>query len=256
MDRPVTGYAFVTIKDQPGLVSQIQEVEKRSWPEFIAHDAVGNQYWSRLYEVFPEYQFALVEETTGRVVAVGNSLPLVWNDALTNLPDEGWDWALAKGFEDWQAGKTPTIQCALSIPILPEYRGQGLSKYVVQAMKAIGQAHSLKTLIAPVRPNLKSRYPLTPIEKYIQWVNDPGVPFDAWIRVHTRLGASIIKVCHQSMRILGAIADWEKWTTMRFPESGTYIVPEALVPIVIDYEANLGTYIEPNVWMAHLLEAR
>ena len=47
------------------------------------------------------------------------------------------------------------------------------------------------------------------------------------------------------------IREWEKWTGMRFPESGKYIVPGALVPVQIDCERDLGSYVEPNVWMYH-----
>ena len=42
-----------------------------------------------------------------------------------------------------------------------------------------------------------------------------------------------------------------KWTGLRFPESGEYIVPGALNPVEIDCELDRGEYIEPNVWMAH-----
>lgn len=55
------------------------------------------------------------------------------------------------------------------------------------------------------------------------------------------------------MRITGTIAEWEKWTGIKFAESGRYVIPGALVPIEIDLENNLGTYIEPNVWMVHEL---
>ncbi len=40
---------------------------------------------------------------------------------------------------------------------------------------------------------------------------------------------------------------------MRFPESGQYIVPGALVPVEIDRENDTGRYVEPNVWMKHSL---
>jgi hypothetical protein len=42
---------------------------------------------------------------------------------------------------------------------------------------------------------------------------------------------------------------------MVFPETGRYIVPEGMVPVEIDRERGLGTYIEPNVWMHHALPA-
>jgi hypothetical protein len=38
---------------------------------------------------------------------------------------------------------------------------------------------------------------------------------------------------------------------MALPESGTYVVPGALVPIEIDRERDEGVYVEPNVWMVH-----
>jgi hypothetical protein len=37
---------------------------------------------------------------------------------------------------------------------------------MVQTMAALGAAHGLADLIAPVRPSWKKRYPLTAIERY------------------------------------------------------------------------------------------
>lgn len=53
------------------------------------------------------------------------------------------------------------------------------------------------------------------------------------------------------MTITGSVAEWEKWTGMRFPESGEYVVPGALRPVVVDLEEDLGLYEVPNVWMLH-----
>jgi hypothetical protein len=89
------------------------------------------------------------------------------------------------------------------------------------------------------------------MENYIQWKNDDQLPFDSWIRIHHLLGAQIVRVCPKALQISGTVADWESWTKMRFPESGRYIVPGALVPVEIDCEHNQGIYIEPNVWMHH-----
>jgi hypothetical protein len=60
-----------------------------------------------------------------------------------------------------------------------------------------------------------------------------------------------MKVCPLSMTIPGKVADWESWTDMCFPESGTYVISGALNPITMDLEADVGRYIEPNVWMRH-----
>jgi hypothetical protein len=54
------------------------------------------------------------------------------------------------------------------------------------------------------------------------------------------------------MVITGTVAEWEEWTGMAFPESGPYIVSDALDPVDIDQEQNRGTYKETNLWMQHL----
>ncbi len=246
-------YRVINATQHPDLLHAGDEIITAVWPEFMMHDPVANRFWNDLYSIFPEYQFALIDPATDQMVAVGNSLPLVWRDDPRHLPDAGWDWALDKGFADHAAGQQPTSLCALSISIAASHQGRGLSQIVVQTMKRIGQTQGLDALFAPVRPNLKSRYPLIPMERYITWQTGDGQPFDSWLRVHARLGAQIVKVCPQSMIITGSVKDWEGWANMRFPESGTYTVPGALVPIEIDCAADRGTYVEPNVWMRHEL---
>ncbi|EPG4010181.1 hypothetical protein I9Y56_004066 [Providencia stuartii] len=70
---------------------------------------------------------------------------------------------------------------------------------------------------------------------------------------HWRLGGKILQPVYRSMVIVGTIKQWESWTGMRFMQSGQYIVPQALVPVNIDTQAQWGEYIEPNLWMLHSL---
>ena len=219
----------------------------------MLNDPIANRYWDDLYERFPAFQFALIEAGTDIAVAIANSVPLAWEGDMADLPEEGWDWALRQAVDDHAASRTPHVQCALQIALLPEYRGKALSTLMVQAMKTIGKEHGFDRLIAPVRASLKSQYPLTPIDRYVDWTTADGLPFDPWLRVHARLG-EIVKVCHRAMTITGTIDQWEGWTSMRFPESGVYVVPGALTPVQIDVEGDMGTYVEPNVWMVHAIE--
>ena len=55
----------------------------------------------------------------------------------------------------------------------------------------------------------------------------------------------------ESMVITGTVQEWETWTRMAFPESGAYVVPEALDLVAIDRERDTGVYLEPNLWMQH-----
>mgnify|MGYP006916516597 CR=1 FL=1 len=108
-------------------------------------------------------------------------------------------------------------------------------------------------MVLPLRPILKSKYPLIAFEKYISWKEADGSPFDPWLRVHTKLDGLPLGIADDSITIHGSIQDWEMWTGMRFPETGSYIIPEAMIPIRVDREQNAGIYIEPNLWVQHIV---
>jgi hypothetical protein len=118
-------------------------------------------------------------------------------------------------------------------------------------MRGLAARHGLARFVAPVRPTMKARYPLTPMARYVQWRRSDGLPFDPWLRVHTRLGAELLGVCDRSMVVNGTVDEWEDWTGMTFPDSGSYVIDGALVPVTINRETGHGEYIEPNVWMRH-----
>jgi len=88
---------------------------------------------------------------------------------------------------------------------------------------------------------------------YMAWVRPDGLPFDPWLRVHARMGATVMYVAERSMEIPGSVAQWEEWTGMTFRQSGSYEIPGGLVPVEIDIEGDRGLYVEPNVWMRHPL---
>jgi hypothetical protein len=120
-------------------------------------------------------------------------------------------------------------------------------------MAALARRAGLGGLIAPVRPSWKERYPLAPIERYALWRRADGLPFDPWLRVHVRLGGEILRPEPESLRITGSVSEWETWTEMAFPESGSYVFPHGLAPVRIDRERDTGAYWEPNVWVRHAL---
>lgn len=231
----------------------VASLAEAAWPEFMLHDSIADENWDALFTRFDDYQFAMIDTGTEQIAATGNSLPLAWGQSPEDLPERGWDWAFEQAVQDHKAGRPARRQCALQVAIHPDYQGQGLSVRMIVAMRAIGQSKGLQQLIAPVRPSQKSSYPLTDIDHYISWTQADGLPFDAWLRVHARLGARLIKVCHESMTIRGSRADWTGWTGLAFPESGRYHVPGALNPIEMDLAKDEGIYIEPNVWIIHRL---
>jgi GNAT superfamily N-acetyltransferase len=210
---------------------------RRAWPEIVFHDAISNAHWGRLYEERPEFQFALVDD--GELLAEGHSIPVsgmpaTWRDALRN------------GFERGSADRL----CALAILIDPDHQRRGLSRLMLEHMRGLAFERDWD-LVAPVRPSLKHRYPLTQIERYVEWRRDDGLLFDPWLRAHERLGAELVGIAENSLVAEGTVAELEQWSGLAFPESGSYVVEGALVPVEIDRERDRGSYREPNVWMRH-----
>jgi GNAT superfamily N-acetyltransferase len=244
-------YKWISPGDLSDYRDQAADISEASWPEFMLHDLVANENWHELFDRFNNYQFALLDTHKNCMAAMGNSLPFYWDYSIQDLPEGGWDWVFLKAIEDHKGGVKPNIQSAIQIAIHPDYQSQGLSASMVNHMRGIAKSRGFENLVAPVRPNLKSRYPLTSIDDYIRWTNEEGLPFDAWLRVHARLGARILKPCHEAMIIRGSRVDWEKWTGLKFHQSGQYYIPGALQPMVMNVEKDEGVYIEPNVWMVH-----
>ncbi|GCE50963.1 hypothetical protein EI42_02221 [Thermosporothrix hazakensis] len=241
-------YTLTTIRDSPHLRAQLGPLDNEGWPPFMTNDPVADKHWPFLCETLPQYQLMLSNKEN-QVIAAGYTVPLYWDGTIEGLP-ESWEDALIQGTTPHQNRKPNTLS-ALAIVIRPSFRGQKLSTQIVQGMRALAQHYGYTSLIAPVRPSLKSRYPLIPMEDYIRWTREDGLPFDPWMRVHARLGARILKVAPRSMVIPGTVQDWERWSGMKLPQSGAYIIPEALVPLELSHERNEGIYIEPNVWMQH-----
>ena len=240
----------VTLAERPDLLDAANTLIGSCWPEFMKHDAVSNRLWSRLYADFLDFQYVLLD-AGGALLAGCNSIPVWWDGDDTGLPDLGWDWALESGVDNFLARRVPNTLSAIGIQVDPAQRDRGVSSAALQAMRANAPPRGIRALIAPVRPPMKYVYPLTSIDRYVTWTNADGELFDPWLRVHARMGARLIRPCHQSMRIAGSVAEWAQGTGMAFPESGRYVVPTALEPVEIDCEADRGLYVEPNVWMVH-----
>jgi GNAT superfamily N-acetyltransferase len=242
---------LVTAGERPELAEKMLRLGASPWPEFLDHDGVVNALWRSIYELAPDFQLGLLDTQTDSLAAVGNSIPIRWDGRAETLPDRGIDAVLEEGIACLRAGARPSAASALMIVVRPELRGRGLSARAIQAMAEIAGRHGLRDLVAPVRATEKQRYPLISMERYVSWRRRDGWPFDAWIRVHERVGGEILGTASAAMNITASIAEWEQWTEMAFPESGAYVVPGALVPIQIDRKSNQGDYREPACWVRH-----
>jgi hypothetical protein len=238
---------IATAAERPELLEPAWERTRDTFPEYNNHGDVLNEYWPRLTVERPDFQFHLVGDGD-EILARARSIPIRWDGTIEDLP-AGIDGAIARGFDEGHANAL----CALVIMVPRDLQSRGLSAKAVSAMGEIARRHGLGSLIAPVRPSLKERYPLVPIERYAEWRRHDGFLFDPWLRVHERLGASVLKPEPRSLRITGTVDEWETWTGMSFPESGDYWFPGGLATVGIDRTSDSGSYWEPNVWMHHRL---
>jgi GNAT superfamily N-acetyltransferase len=229
---------IVRYADRPDL--RERRAELNLFPEYMNHNAMGWKYWGRLYTDFPAFQLSVLDgdELIGEVHAL--TLPLEGDE----LP-AGWDESFERGME---AGGGNVVSL-LALSVKPEARGQGVPQRLLASVRTTARASGHESIVAPVRPTLKDRYPLIPIERYIEWRREDGTHFDPWIRAHERLGGVVVGPCAESMLIEAPVADWQEWTGMQFPEDGTYIVPGMLAPLEV--AGGVGTHVEPNVWMRH-----
>jgi GNAT superfamily N-acetyltransferase len=218
---------IVRYADRPDLRERRGEFDE--FPAYMNHNAMGSKYWGRLYTDFPAFQLAVVDGAAllGEVHAL--SLPVVGDQ----LPS-GWDETFERGME---AGGGNVVSL-LAMSVKPEARGVGVPQRLIAAVRTAARGAGHESVIAPVRPTLKDRYPLIPIERYVEWRRDDGSHFDPWIRAHERLGGTIVGPCRDSMLIQAPVADW-------------HIVPGMLAPLEV--HEGVGTHVEPNVWMRHAI---
>jgi hypothetical protein len=240
----------VRYSEEPALWDGLDDLSAQVWPEYNLHGDNLNVYWGRLYEEFAAWQFVLWDTNERVALAEGHTIPVSWDGTDAGL-GPGIDAAIAGGFGLAEAAGTPTALCALAAEIPPRNQDRRLSAVLLQGMAGLAREAGLPHLIAPLRPNLKERYPIIPIEHYSRWTRADGSAFDPWLRVHLRLGARLGPAIPESMRITGSVADWESWTSMEFPETGDYVFPAGLDLLHIDREADTGSYWEPNIWVIH-----
>ncbi|AUS79714.1 N-acetyltransferase [Actinoalloteichus sp. AHMU CJ021] len=243
----------VTMVERPDLENELWELDS-GWPAFIDHDPV-TALLDLAVDRFPEFQLVVLDGD--EVVAKVHSVPFHWSD---RDPDElgpgGWDWVLTTAFLQDREGITPNAVSALEISVRIDLQGRGLAARVLALLADNCRRLRFGDLVAPVRPTHKHQRPRQPMGEYARETRDDGLPADPWLRVHARAGGRLLRPCPASMTIAGSLEQWREWTDLPLTSSGPVEVPGALVPVVVDVDADHAVYVEPNVWVHHALDQR
>jgi hypothetical protein len=244
----MTDLRLVNLAERPDLEDALDAHNMAAWPDFMLNDSVADELWHYLHRELAAFQLILLDGD--EIMAAANSAPLAWDGTDAALP-EGWDDQFRRSAADLVAARPPNTLGALQIVVAASRRGDRLAGRMIGEMRALARSHGYRALIACVRPTEKHRFPDVPIEEYITWRRPDGLPFDAWIRLHVRLGARIVRAASRSMEIGGTIAEWERWTGVRFAASGPQVVPFATNAVEVELAADRAVYHDANVWVVH-----
>jgi hypothetical protein len=259
LDIPFPGDAgpqpsVFSVAERPDLRALIEAVDREAFPPYMLHADVQD-YMPAVYRHFPEWQLVLLDGPSGQHLAHGNMVPFPWDGTTEDLPSSAAEM-IVRALLALRGNVPATAAGALQAVVHPALQGRGLSPRMLAAMAGLAAERGLADLFAPIRPNRKSRYPLTPFGSYVRWTRADGLPVDDWQRQHVRLGATPAGVVPAWLTVTGSLREWSDWTGMVFPESGGYVVPGALVPVEVNAELGVGRYAEPHLWMRyHLIPA-
>ena len=152
---------IVRTAERHDLDEQARDAFRPGWPEFIFHDPVSSEHLGRVETYFPQYDVLLLDED--QVVAGGWGVPIRWNGTIGTLPD-GYDGALISAVTGHEKSVPADTLCIMAAAVRADRQGSGLAGQTLTALRTRAGNAGLQRVIAPVRPTLKSRYPLTPME--------------------------------------------------------------------------------------------
>lgn len=228
---------------------QTADLFSEGFPPFITADKLAKQYIDRVRAWFPEWNLTLADGEQNPV-ATGWGIPVRWDGTGADLP-AGYTDATIRAVEGRQQGVAADTLVICGAVVAGRLKGRGLAGQLLTVLRDAAVRAGLTRVIAPVRPTLKERYPLTPVETFMTWTRPDGTALDPWIRTHLRMGATILAAAPASQAMTGTVAEWEQWSGIALPSTGDYVIPCGLSVLHIDREADLGTYIEPNIWVRH-----
>jgi GNAT superfamily N-acetyltransferase len=223
-------FSVIDLEQRPDLSEAVNAIPGAVWPEFMLRDQVAEKHWPQYLSRYPRYIFALLTQS-GTIAAAANAIPVPWDGKIERLP-AGWDESLELGVSAEDISQRDKFSlCALGVTTLPTFQGQGCGKKLLSAMKARAAEDGFRALISPMRPTHKHLHPELSMEAYLDRKDAQGRTEDPWLRTHLSLGAKVLKVCPESMRISGSLAEWQAWTGMKFDSTGEALVPGGLVPV-------------------------
>jgi len=152
--------------------------------------------------------------------------------------------------------KKPDTLIGLFIFVEDGFRQQGWANNVILEMRSIAQEKGLRALIIPLRPpqRYKKEYASMPMAEFAALNREDGHPVDHWIRLHTRLGASILQASEKSHQHAMPLQDFhDQFSQVELPDSGEALIERngEWYKVYVDRERDFVLINQGCVWVRH-----
>lgn len=193
------------------------------------------------------------------LLAHGLTLRCAWNGDPRTLP-RGWQGAVRACFEQRaMPGVAANTLVGLFIKVEDDVQQQGWARQVAQAMRVLALRAGLKRLIIPLRLPTRYRreFAELPFQEFALRRREDGQYADHWLRLHVRLGATVIGQCATSHQHAMHVEDfYTQFETEPCTRSGYVVVQRKgeWYQAHVDLDRECAVVNEGCVWVQHPLE--
>lgn len=196
---------------------------------------------------------------TGNLVGHGITTSFAWDQKEETLPS-GWQAVVRASYlhSEIEQQEVNTL-VGLFIFVEDGYRQQGWANNVILEMRNLAQEKGLQALVIPLRPPLryKKDYATMPMTEFAELKRPDGLPQDHWIRLHTRLGASILRASEKSHQHVLPLQDFQQHFSCAElpPDTGETLVERngEWYKVYVDQQRDFVLINQGCVWVQHQL---
>lgn len=198
----------------------------------------------------------LTDEVEPQLAGHGITTGVYWDGTSEHLP-EGWQGVVLQSYEDRVRGSVPNTIVGLFIRVEPEFREGGVAKKIAEEMGAIRKKNALPYFIIPLRPPLRyeKEYASLPFATFAAATREDGLPLDHWVRMHVRLGATIIRISEKSHRHVLSLKDFNRiFSSHKITQSGEQLVQKnnnGWYQVFVDVERDFVLIEQGCVWVTY-----
>ena len=229
---------------------------QRDFPD-MSHFRLG----PNMFEHIPLYTIVLIDRSPtsqhGQLITHGMMTSILWNNSSDDLP-QGWQGAVRKSYEDAIKQVKKDTAVGLYIRVEKEFKQQGWSEIIINTMKKFSVEQAYHSLIIPLRlpQRFEEQYAKIPYQKFITLKREDGQYMDHWLRLHTRLGGSIIGICMNSHQHAMNLNDFAKqFKTKKISRTGYYLSEKQGLwyRVYIDTKHEFALINQECTWIQHNL---